>query len=207
MCADVIHREDIRVVEGAGGPRFLLEAAQAVGVVRHLPGQDFDGDVAVQAGIASPIYLAHAPVAKYANSSYAPSRSPEPCASRLVLERCRVHPPGRKNGTSNGLAGILAIGGLAAFAGAQLPDFSKSQITTEKIADNLYVLFGDGGNIGLSVGPDGAFLIDDQYVPLTAKVARRDQGSEPAAGSAMCVNTHWHDDHSGGNENLAKPAR
>jgi len=101
------------------------------------------------------------------------------------------------------LAGILAIGGLAAIAGAQQPDFSKSQITTEKIADNLYVLFGDGGNIGLSVGPDGAFLIDDQYAPLTAKILAAIKAVSPQP-VRYVVNTHWHDDHSGGNENFGK---
>src|SRR5687767_8507752 len=99
------------------------------------------------------------------------------------------------------LAGILTVGGLIAFAGAQQQDFSKTQITTEKIADNLYVLFGDGGNIGLSVGPDGAFLIDDQYAPLTSKILAAVKAVSPQP-VRYVVNTHWHDDHSGGNENL-----
>jgi cyclase len=101
------------------------------------------------------------------------------------------------------LAGILTVGGLIAFAGAQQQDFSKTQITTEKIADNLYVLFGDGGNIGLSVGADGAFLIDDQYAPLTSKILAAVKAVSPQP-VRYVVNTHWHDDHSGGNENLGK---
>jgi glyoxylase-like metal-dependent hydrolase (beta-lactamase superfamily II) len=101
------------------------------------------------------------------------------------------------------LASILAVGGLVAFAGAHQQDFSKVQIKTEKIADNLYVLFGDGGNIGLSVGPDGAFLIDDQYAPLTDKILAAVKAVSPQP-VRYVVNTHWHGDHSGGNENLGK---
>jgi cyclase len=99
------------------------------------------------------------------------------------------------------LAGILAVGGLVAFAAAQQQDFSTVQIKTEKIGDNLFVLFGEGGNIGLSAGPDGAFLIDDQYAPLTAKILAAVKAVSPQP-VRYVINTHWHSDHSGGNENL-----
>jgi cyclase len=96
------------------------------------------------------------------------------------------------------LAAVLAI---AAVAVAQAPDFSKVEITTQKVAEGLYMLQGAGGNIAVSVGEDAVFLVDDQYAPLTPKIK--------AAVAALTdkpikflVNTHWHGDHTGGNENL-----
>jgi cyclase len=80
-------------------------------------------------------------------------------------------------------------------------DFSKVEITTENLAPGVAVLFGAGGNIGVSYGPDGTVLIDDQFAPLTAKI----QASVAALGATpvkFLINTHWHFDHSGGNENL-----
>ena len=77
------------------------------------------------------------------------------------------------------------------------------EIRTIPVAENVYMLMGAGGNLGLSVGDDGALLIDSEYAPLTEKVT--------AAVKAVCkepirfvINTHWHFDHVGGNENLAK---
>ncbi len=65
------------------------------------------------------------------------------------------------------------------------------------------MLFGAGGNIGVSYGPDGTVLIDDQYAPLTEKIqaAVTGLGATPVK---YLINTHWHGDHSGGNENFGK---
>ena len=98
----------------------------------------------------------------------------------------------------------ILIGALAFAAApvlAQGQDFSKVVIKTEQVAPGVHVLFGAGGNIGVSVGPDGAFLIDDQYAPLTPKIldAVKAIGPQPVR---FVLNTHWHGDHSGGNENL-----
>ncbi len=92
---------------------------------------------------------------------------------------------------------------LAAQAAAQLPDFSKVVVKAEPLAPGVAVLFGAGGNIGVSYGPDGTVLIDDQFAPLTDKIAAAvaDLGGTPVK---YLVNTHWHYDHSGGNENLGK---
>lgn len=49
-------------------------------------------------------------------------------------------------------------------------DFSKVEIQTSKLSDNIYMLVGAGGNIGVCVGGDGAFVIDDQFAPLTEKI-------------------------------------
>ena len=100
---------------------------------------------------------------------------------------------------------LLAAPLFAAPALAQMPDFSKVEIKAETLAPGVAVLFGAGGNIGVSYGPDGTVLIDDQFAPLTAKI----EAAVAALGAApvrFLVNTHWHFDHSGGNENFGKTA-
>ncbi len=86
---------------------------------------------------------------------------------------------------------------------AQSDDFSKVEIKTEVLASGVAVLFGAGGNIGVSYGPDGTVLIDDQFAPLSDKIAQAiaKLGASPVR---YLVNTHWHGDHSGGNENFGK---
>ncbi|GAA4362753.1 MBL fold metallo-hydrolase [Kangiella marina] len=76
-------------------------------------------------------------------------------------------------------------------------------IKAQQLSDGLYVLFGQGGNIGLSVGDDGVYIIDDQYAPLTDKInaAIDDISDQPVK---FVINTHWHGDHTGGNENFGK---
>lgn len=92
---------------------------------------------------------------------------------------------------------------MATSASAQAPDFSTVEIKAETLGPGVAVLFGAGGNIGVSYGPDGTVLIDDQFAPLTDKIAKAvaDLGGTPVK---YLVNTHWHFDHSGGNENLGK---
>ncbi|MEM9294150.1 MAG: MBL fold metallo-hydrolase, partial [Acidobacteriota bacterium] len=100
------------------------------------------------------------------------------------------------------LALILPLAVLPANAQG---NFDDAEITSEKLADGVYVLFGAGGNIGVSAGPDGVVLIDDQYAPLTDKIlAALDELPEAANQRVrFVINTHWHGDHTGGNENLA----
>ena len=93
---------------------------------------------------------------------------------------------------------------LVAFpALAQDVDWDAVSITSQDVGGGIHVLFGRGGNIGLSTGDDGALLVDDQYAPLTDKIlaAVRSITDEPVR---FVVNTHWHGDHTGGNENLGK---
>ena len=82
-------------------------------------------------------------------------------------------------------------------------NFDDVVIRAEPLRGPVSVLFGSGGNIGVSAGEDGVFLIDDQFAPLTEKIqaAIADITDEPIR---FVVNTHWHGDHSGGNENLGK---
>lgn len=103
---------------------------------------------------------------------------------------------------------LLAASPLAIFpvsqSHAQEADrFANVEIKAEPLADGVAVLFGAGGNIGVSYGPDGTVLIDDQFAPLTPKIqaAIADLGAEPVT---YLINTHWHGDHSGGNENFGK---
>lgn len=82
-------------------------------------------------------------------------------------------------------------------------DFDDVVIKTQKLTDTVYVLFGAGGNIGVSVGEDGVFIIDDQFAPLTERIkaAIAELSDQPIR---FAINTHFHGDHTGGNENLGK---
>lgn len=102
-----------------------------------------------------------------------------------------------------GLLTTIAIMLLAPTPGVAQRDFSKVQIKTTELGDGLAMLEGAGGNIGVSTGKDGVFLIDDQYAPLTEKIlaAIRALSKERIR---FVLNTHWHGDHTGGNENLGK---
>lgn len=82
----------------------------------------------------------------------------------------------------------------------QAPDVT---IRTEKVAEGVYALFGNGGNIGASVGEDGVFIIDDQFAPLTPAINTALAALSPAP-VRFVLNTHWHFDHTGGNENYGK---
>jgi cyclase len=100
----------------------------------------------------------------------------------------------------------VAVLALTLASSALLPaqeNFDKVQIKTVKVTDGVYMLMGAGGNIGLSVGNDDAFIIDDQYAPLTPKVvaAIRAVTKKPVR---FVLNTHLHGDHTGGNENFGK---
>lgn len=81
--------------------------------------------------------------------------------------------------------------------------FDKVEIKTTKLTEHTYMLEGAGGNIGFSVGDDGVFVIDDQFAPLSEKIltAIKAVSDKPLK---YLVNTHYHGDHSGGNENMQK---
>ncbi len=102
------------------------------------------------------------------------------------------------------LAAAIAFVALAPVAFAQQQqDFSAVQIKATKLADNFYTLEGQGGMIGALVGPDGVFMVDSQFAPLTEKIvaAIKQITDRPIK---FLVNTHQHPDHTGGNENFAK---
>ncbi len=98
---------------------------------------------------------------------------------------------------------------LACLAIAALPDLTRAadepevRFETQRAGERVYILIGQGGNIGLSVGGDGAFVIDDQFAPLTPRILEEIAKLSDAP-VRFVINTHWHGDHTGGNENLGK---
>jgi glyoxylase-like metal-dependent hydrolase (beta-lactamase superfamily II) len=101
------------------------------------------------------------------------------------------------------LFATVALAALTTAASAQQPDFSKVEIKTTKITDKFYTLEGQGGMIGILTGPDGVFMVDTQFAPLSDKIAAavKKVSDKPIR---FIVNTHVHPDHTGGNENFAK---
>jgi glyoxylase-like metal-dependent hydrolase (beta-lactamase superfamily II) len=102
---------------------------------------------------------------------------------------------------STPLFAALALA-LSVPAAAQQRDFDAVEIRTVPLSEGLHVLFGAGGNIALSTGPDGPLLVDDQFAPLVPKIAAAvaELQDRPIH---FVLNTHWHGDHTGGNEQLA----
>ena len=98
---------------------------------------------------------------------------------------------------------FFALFALASPGLASSQNFDAVEIRTQQVSSSVYMLLGQGGNIGVFVGEDGVFVIDDQYAPLTDKIlaAIRAITSEPVR---FVFNTHWHGDHTGGNENLGR---
>lgn len=82
-------------------------------------------------------------------------------------------------------------------------EYDKVEISTIKLSENIYMLQGAGGNIGVCVGDDGVFIIDDQFAPLTAKI-KSAIAKLSSKKVRFVINTHWHHDHVGGNENLGE---
>ena len=100
--------------------------------------------------------------------------------------------------TTSAILGLLVFPVLGS---AQ--DFDNIQITTIPVTENIYVLQGSGGNIGVSIGDDGTFIVDDQYAPLTDKIvaAIAELTDHPVD---FVVNSHFHYDHTDGNENFGR---
>lgn len=103
----------------------------------------------------------------------------------------------------NALAALAASAALATLPVAAQQDFSKVEIKAQKLNDTTWMLVGSGGNIGLSVGEDAAFIIDDQYAPLSPKITAAIAQITPKP-VKFVINTHWHGDHTGGNQSFGK---
>lgn len=96
------------------------------------------------------------------------------------------------------LFAVLSLSLLASLALAQGQDFSKVEMKATHVAGNVWMLEGSGGNIGVSVGPDGLLIVDDQFAPLADKIkaALKNLGEGKLK---FVINTHWHGDHTGSN--------
>jgi cyclase len=101
------------------------------------------------------------------------------------------------------LALMVCLGAATSrFAGQ---DFSKVEIKRTAVAGNIHMLEGAGGNIAVSVGADGILMIDDQFLPLADKI--RAELKKLGDGKLKYVlNTHWHGDHTGGNQAFGQEA-
>ena len=106
--------------------------------------------------------------------------------------------------------GLLRSLGLvilaAAAASAQEQDFSKIELKTTKLAAGVAMLEGvggfAGGNIAVSYGADGPVIVDDQFVPMVPKIVAAVRTLQDAP-VRFVINTHWHFDHTGGNEPMS----
>jgi glyoxylase-like metal-dependent hydrolase (beta-lactamase superfamily II) len=99
-------------------------------------------------------------------------------------------------------AAVLAFSGIGAYA-QNAPDFSKVEIKANKVTDKFYTLDGQGGTIGVLFGPDGVFMVDTQFAPLSDKISAAIKRLTPQP-IKFVVNTHVHGDHTGGDENFGK---
>jgi glyoxylase-like metal-dependent hydrolase (beta-lactamase superfamily II) len=101
------------------------------------------------------------------------------------------------------LAVLVAIPSVAL---AQMPDPAKANVTSAPVAGNVHMLTGAGGNIGVSVGPDGLLIVDDQFEVLAPKINKAlDKLSK--AKISYVLNTHYHFDHTGGNGVFGREGR
>lgn len=93
---------------------------------------------------------------------------------------------------------LLVVSLLFAVTASAQTDYSKVQMKATKVAGNVYMLEGAGGNIGVSVGDDGLLIVDDQFAPLADKIRAALKGIADKK-LHFILNTHWHGDHTGGN--------
>ena len=103
-------------------------------------------------------------------------------------------------------AGLVLAAGLAAFCLAPRPapaQWDEVEIGSQELTSSIHVLTGRGGNMAVCVGDDGIFLVDDQYAPLTEKIRAKIAAIHDGP-VRFVLNTHWHADHTGGNENFGE---
>ncbi|EAQ30180.1 putative secreted hydrolase [Erythrobacter sp. NAP1] len=101
------------------------------------------------------------------------------------------------------IAAALGAGTILASPLTAQTNWDSVEVTAEEVAPGIAVLFGRGGNIGVSHGEDATLIIDDQYAPLSEKIEAAIEGLG-ASPVRYVVNTHWHGDHTGGNEHFGE---
>ena len=95
---------------------------------------------------------------------------------------------------------------LNTFALLAQGNFENVQIKSTHVAGNVHMLEGQGGNIGVSTGPDGLLIVDDQFAPLAQKIDAALGKLEAGGPLTFVLNTHWHGDHTGGNAFFGRTA-
>ena len=98
-------------------------------------------------------------------------------------------------------ARVISLVTTTSAAAPEIPD--SVQVRSERVAGNVWVLMGRGGNIGVLAGPDGVVMVDDEYAPLTDRIRAAIAAINPGP-IRFLLNTHWHGDHTGGNENFGR---
>src|SRR6266576_4983676 len=98
-------------------------------------------------------------------------------------------------------ASTMLVAGVA--LAQQQPDWNAIQIKTTDLGNKTYMLEGQGGNITVAVGSDAIIMVDGQFAPLSDKIKAAIKAISPLPIKYL-VNTHFHGDHTGGNENFAK---
>lgn len=98
---------------------------------------------------------------------------------------------------------LIFISLTLAIASTKAQNFDTVKISPVRVAESIYMLKGSGGNIGILIGKDGVFMVDDQFAPLSNKINGAIKTIHPGE-IRFLVNTHLHGDHSGGNENFKK---
>ena len=106
-----------------------------------------------------------------------------------------------RRGWTAAIAATVSLCNAPARLDAQ--NFDTVQVTSTKLAPNVHMLVGSGGNIGVMVGDDAVFVVDDQFAPLTPKILAAIKAITPQP-VRFVLNTHWHFDHTGGNENMGQ---
>src|SRR6476619_5623035 len=99
----------------------------------------------------------------------------------------------------------LAVLTCLALAVRAQQDFSNVEIKSTHVAGNVYMLQGEGGNIGVSAGPDGLLIVDDEFAPLAATIEAGLKEINPGA-LKFVLNTHFHGDHTGANAHFGRQA-
>jgi glyoxylase-like metal-dependent hydrolase (beta-lactamase superfamily II) len=101
---------------------------------------------------------------------------------------------------------LIAVACLLAWLPARAQeDFSKVEMKTSAVAGNVYVLMGSGGNIGVSAGPDGLLIVDDEFLPLAPMIEAALAQINPGK-LKFVLNTHFHGDHTGANAHFGRQA-
>ena len=100
------------------------------------------------------------------------------------------------------LATLLVFCSFASVLTAQ-QNFDNVAIKTIHVAGPIHMLQGAGGNIGVSAGPDGVLIVDDQFAPLAEKIEAAVKQLNDGK-IRFLLNTHWHGDHTGGNAHFGQ---